>query len=105
VIVCTGTGSTGWAASVSRGRVKAARLPKPAERRLAWFVREAWPGPGLGVNALQGEVADAATVRVVSEMDAGGTIFADGLESDALAFDRGRTATIGVAPERLRLVA
>ncbi|MDQ3632121.1 MAG: hypothetical protein M3417_12790, partial [Actinomycetota bacterium] len=43
VIVTTGTGATGWAASISRERPQAVALPAPADGRLAFFVREAWP--------------------------------------------------------------
>ena len=103
VIVSTGTGATGWAASVRRGRRTDLRLPRPEERRLAGFVREAWPGPGLGCALVDGEVGEGDVVRLVSEIDAGGVIFSDGLETDALPFDRGRTATLALAPERLHL--
>lgn len=44
IIVTTGTGATGWAASIARERRSQLELPAPAQRRLAFFVREAWPG-------------------------------------------------------------
>lgn len=103
VIVSTGTGSTGWAASVRRRRKTRVSLPAAEERRLAWFVREAWPGPGLGCGLVDGSLGDGEELVLVSEMDQGGVVFSDGLEGDALAFDRGRTARLGIAPERLNL--
>ncbi len=103
VLVSTGTGATGWAASIRRCRTCDVTLPEPEEHRLAFFVREAWPGPGLGVHLTDGELDSGQTLEVTSEMDDGGVAFSDGIEVDALVFDRGRTARIGVAPERLHL--
>ncbi len=104
IVVSTGTGATGWAASIHRCRDCDLALPGPESDQLAWFVREAWPGPGLGIGLTEGLLASGETLSVISEMDQGGVIFSDGIEADALEFERGQTATIGVAPERLQLV-
>lgn len=44
LIVSTGTGATGWCASIALD-AEDAPLPAPKDSRLAWFVREAWPSP------------------------------------------------------------
>ena len=104
IVVCTGTGATGWAASIVRNRRCEVRLPAPDEPALAWFVREAWPGPNLGVSLAEGTLhGEHQPLCIVSEMDAGGVIFSDGIEADALVFDRGRRAQVRVAPVRLLL--
>ena len=104
VVVATGTGATGWAASIHRQRPCEFGLPAATEPRLAWFVREAWPGPGLDATRVHGQVGPGQSLRITSTMDAGGCLFSDGIEADALGFDRGRVATIGLADERLALV-
>ena len=43
-------------------------------------------------------------IEIVSELDEGGVVFGDGIESDRVDFGWGVQATIGVARERLRLV-
>ncbi|MFD0524649.1 diacylglycerol kinase catalytic domain-containing protein [Paractinoplanes durhamensis] len=45
VIAGTGTGATGWCASIARERAVAPAFPAPGEPILCWFVREAWPSP------------------------------------------------------------
>jgi hypothetical protein len=104
VIVTTGTGATGWAASIHRERRSSLRLPEPSEPALAFFVREAWPSAATGTSLTEGLLADGAVVRLQSEMGEGGVAFGDGIESDRLAFDWGRRIEVSVAEERLHLV-
>ena len=101
VLAGTGTGATGWCASVAASRVAPPVLPAPTERRLAWFVREAWPSPVTGTELVEGSVEDAPLV-----LDAGGdlVVFGDGLEAEALTLSYGQRLEIGLSPRRLRLL-
>lgn len=105
LVVSTGTGSTGWARSINLERENPIALPKPEEKLLAYFVREAFPGSGFETQTTFGTLQPNQTLRVVSEMNLGGVIFGDGIEDDRLEFLWGDDATIGVANERLNLVA
>lgn len=104
VVVSTGTGSTGWATSLARGRADAPRLPQPAEDALAWFVREAWPSPTTGAGRTAGRLERRQQLTLVVESDAL-VLFGDGLEADRLTATWGQTVTLGVADRRLRLLA
>jgi hypothetical protein len=105
IVVTTGTGATGWGRSISLERGTALGLPEPAEPGLAFFVREAWPSPSFGTTITEGRLEAADRLDVVSELDEGGIVFGDGIESDGVEFGWGVAASVGVAPERLRLVA
>ncbi|MFJ9715742.1 hypothetical protein ACIRPQ_07320 [Streptomyces sp. NPDC101213] len=104
VLVGTGTGATGWIGSVRQERGgDGPRPPGPSERRLLWFVREAWPSPATGTSLVAGELtADSRlTLTVESERL---VAFGDGVESDAVELTWGQRVTVGVCGERLRLV-
>ncbi|GKQ38376.1 hypothetical protein [Streptomyces sp. A012304] len=103
VLVGTGTGATGWIRSVWQERSAGLRLPGPTERRLLWFVREAWPSPATGTSLVAGELTAGArlTLGVESERL---IAFGDGIESDAVELTWGQTVRVGVCGERLRLV-
>lgn len=103
VVVTTGTGATGWGRSISLERGEPLDLA-PDDRRLCYFVREAWPSPSFGRSLTVGLIDAGQTLEVVSELDQGGVLFGDGIESDRLAFGWGVQATVRVADERLRLV-
>jgi hypothetical protein len=103
VIICTGTGATGWGRSVWLERHSAAALPGPGDRQLAWFVREAWPSPVTGVTCTQGALLAGESVRLVVESDQL-VAFGDGIESDAVALAWGQQVSIGVAATTLRLL-
>lgn len=105
LIVATGTGATGWAASINRARTEPLTLPGPADPALAWFVREAWPGPRTATTLTAGGLAGGETLEVVCENGEGGVLFGDGIETDHVPLDRGQRVTIGVADRRLRLLA
>jgi len=105
LIVATGTGSTGWAASIHLERRSALALPGPQDARLAWFVREAWPGPDTATALVEGLVEPPATVAIRNERSDGAVVFGDGIEADRLAVDHGQAVVVGVAPDALALVA
>ena len=98
LIVSTGTGSTGWLKSL-RGETV---MFDPAADELYFVVREAWPGRGFGATILEGRVTRDQPLNIESRME--GTIFADGIEADAVRFDAGLSVTIAPAERRVRLV-
>ncbi|MBL4846986.1 MAG: hypothetical protein JKY65_15815 [Planctomycetes bacterium] len=104
LIVATGTGASGWARSVRRNRVSPIELPEPGERRLAFFVREAWPSVATGTDLTDGEIQAEESLLVTSQFNQDGVIFGDGIEADRLEFGWGRQVEIGLAEECLRLV-
>lgn len=103
VIVGTGTGATGWCASLARDR-GGRRLPAPADAALAWFVREAWPSPATGATLTDGLLGPQDEVALTVRSDRL-VAFGDGVEDDRLEAGWGQTVRIGLADRRLRLAA
>ena len=109
VLAGTGTGATGWLASVHQATGGGFRLPDPSDPVLAWFVREAWPSPSTGASLTAGLVggpgalADAEVLSLRIESDSL-VVFGDGIESDRLVVSWGQTVRIGVAPSTLALI-
>ena len=103
VVIGSGTGATGWCASIARDRPGAPQPPTPEEEALCWYVREAWPSPVTGVSLTAGRIGGADRLELVAESD-GLVAFADGLETDRLTLSWGQRLTVGVAPRRLALV-
>ncbi|MGG5260098.1 hypothetical protein [Phycicoccus avicenniae] len=103
VIVGTGTGATGWCASIARTSAPDAVLPAPSARELVWFVREAWPSPATGTTLTAGPLGpdEALGLRVTSDSL---VVFADGVEADRLVLGWGQQVTIGVADRGLMTV-
>lgn len=102
LIVATGTGATGWAASIAHDR-GGTTLPTPDSAELAWFVREAWPSPTSGVALTMGALRPGEALEVLVQSDSL-VVFGDGLESDRLTATWGQTVRLAVAERRLRLV-
>ena len=104
LIVATGTGATGWARSIHKSRNSPLTLPGPAELKLAYFVREAWPSGATGTEIAQGLVDEAHTLVINSEMDEQGVIFGDGIEADRLTFGYGQRVELRPASQTLNLL-
>lgn len=104
LLACTGTGATGWAASIGRERPDVPAPPAATEPGVLWLVREAWPGPGLGVGLTAGRLGPGEELEVRGELGEGGVVFGDGMEHGGLELDWGQRARIGPAAHGLRLV-
>lgn len=102
VIVATGTGATGWCRSVALERHSSLHLPTPADPRLVWFVREAWPSPATGTTLTEGELTGTELALTIKSDRL--VAFGDGIESDALTLTWGQTVRIGKSTKALRLV-
>ena len=103
LIVATGTGSTGWAASLARQCTPPPPLPGPTQDWLSWFVREAWPSPTTGTTQVRGTLGPDDELTVVVESDAV-VVFGDGLETDRLTATWGQQVSLAVSPRTLLLV-
>ncbi|MFT3971359.1 MAG: hypothetical protein QM695_14040 [Micropruina sp.] len=103
VITSTGTGATGWAASLAHDRGGRA-LPTANAGELAWFVREAWPSRFTGTTLTDGLLACGAEIEVLVQSDSL-VAFGDGLEADRLRPTWGQTVRLGGSPKQLQLVA
>jgi NAD kinase len=105
LIVATGTGSTGWARSIAQSRVNAPQLPGALEPDLAFLVREAWPSVATGTSLVGGRIKPGERLTILSEMNEGGTLFGDGIESDRLELPYGQSVELSRADEAMRLAA
>jgi NAD kinase len=103
VIVTTGTGATGWARSIMTSNRHTVKLA-PTDPALAFFVREPWPSVATGTSIAWGPLTSDRGLTILSNMNDGGVIFADGVEQDHLSFGWGRVAALAVAPTTLNLV-
>lgn len=104
VVVCSGTGATGWGLSIARQRQLMNLLPGPTEPKLAWFVREPFPSVATGAELDHGLLQEGEELVAISEMGEGGGIFADGIETDFLEFAQGQSVRISIAPVPLQLM-
>ncbi|MFD3721810.1 hypothetical protein [Streptomyces sp. NPDC058674] len=103
VLVGTGTGATGWLRSLWLERGGTAALPAPCDRRLLWFVREAWPSPTTGTTKVAGELRQGQGLQLTVESDRM-VVFGDGMENDALELTWGQSVRLGIAGTSLHLV-
>lgn len=102
VIVVSGTGATGWARSIADATDLSFDL-QPEERSLGFWVREPFPSIATGTGMRAGKL-EGVSLKVTSRMNAGGTIFADGIEQDFIDFGWGREVILGPADQTLNLV-
>lgn len=119
IIISTGAGSSGWLSAVVGGAWRVVQyfgageaVPQPAQFRLDWAderlwyaVREPFVSKTSRAGLVFGQLAPGAELLITSHMPDGGVIFSDGIESDALAFNSGAIARIGLAPRRAHLLA
>jgi NAD kinase len=103
LIVSTGTGATGWCRSAWLERKSTLILPAPAEQRLAWFVREAWPSPATGTTCTEGDLTAGQSLTLSAESDQL-VLFGDGIESDAISLAWGQATRIHLATQTLSLL-
>jgi len=104
LIVSTGTGSTGWALSIHKERQSRLAILTPNDSELAFFVREAWPSITTGSSITEGLILPGERLEVVSEMENGGVLFGDGIESDCVELLWGQRVIITAAERSLRIV-
>jgi NAD kinase len=102
MIFASGTGATGWARSIMEATATSIPIG-PEERAIAWFVREPFPSVATATSLRAGKLS-SAQLTVTSRMNEGGTIFADGMEQDHIAFDWGCRLTVAPAARTLNLV-
>ncbi|MGA2469392.1 MAG: hypothetical protein ABSG64_01710 [Solirubrobacteraceae bacterium] len=105
VVVATGTGATGWAASLHQERHSQLTLPNPEEQRLAFFVREPWPSATTATTLTEGSLSGNLALDITSELGDGGVVFGDGIEADRLRVSWGQRIQLHVADLTLQLVA
>ncbi|SDB83923.1 NAD kinase [Sanguibacter gelidistatuariae] len=103
LVVATGTGVTGWCASIVRERGhNPGALPAPDDAALAWFVREAWPSVATGTSQTEGLLAGEA-LRIVVESESL-VVFGDGMENDRLTAAWGQEIRVSRSSKTVRLV-
>ncbi|MFK7938456.1 MAG: hypothetical protein AB8B82_03695 [Roseovarius sp.] len=103
LIVATGTGLTGWARSIMAATHIDHHIDAE-EAKAAFFSREPWPSRTSGDSLRSGVIAPDAPLNILSRINDGGVIFADGIEQDYLGFDWGADVVIRVADAKLELV-
>lgn len=103
MIIATGTGLTGWAKSIMTATHRSFDIA-PEDNHAAFFAREPWPSKTSGCDIAAGEIGLDGEVALISRINEGGVIFADGIEQDFLPFDWGVQAHIRLADRRLSLI-
>jgi NAD kinase len=105
VIIATGTGATGWAASIHLERHSSLTLPGPEDRALAYFVREPWPSAATGTTITEGILTIQDDLNLTCELGDGAVLFGDGIEADRIQLDWGQTVDVRIAARSLHLVS
>jgi len=113
VLISTGLGSTGWLRSLVTGAAAIAQIPLEDSaavipwdtKELSFCVREPFPSQTTGTSLVFGKIHPQQNFKLISRMAEGGIIFSDGIVDDAIEFNSGAIATIGLAPIQGRLVA
>jgi hypothetical protein len=72
--------------------------------QLLWAVREPFISRTSQAGLVCGTLDGGAVMEIESMAAENGVIFSDGIEADALEFNAGTLATIGIAARKARLV-
>lgn len=102
LVVGTGTGATGWLASLWGQASPTFDLPGAESDELAYFVREAWPSPATGTSLVAGLVSGDGEVRLRAQSSL--VAFGDGIERDRLRIEWGQEVVLRGSQRCLRLV-
>ena len=117
IIVSTGLGAGGWYASVMAGVCGIykgmdgndaslnQKVRKWDDNYLTFLVREPFPSKVTGTDICFGQIDDKQQLCISSQMAENGVIFSDGMEEDAITFNAGCYATVGISDKKGYLVA
>ncbi|MCB9762409.1 MAG: NAD(+)/NADH kinase [Alphaproteobacteria bacterium] len=105
LIVATGTGATGWAASIHRSTHSGLPLPAPTDPHLIFFAREPWPSRHTGTRLTEGVLEPGDALSLTFELGEGAVVFGDGLEADRLELRWGQEVTVSRSTRSLHLAA
>jgi len=114
IIISTGAGSTGWLSSLfNMGNAVTTFLGGQSHERpvidwssnqLLFVVREPFKSRHSNIKLTVGVIDPGHPLVIESHNPVNGTIFSDGLESDYLEFNSGRSAQIAVAEQKTHLI-
>jgi hypothetical protein len=102
LIVGTGTGSTGWLASLWKQTRPNFQLPTAESIDLAYFVREPWPSHTTGTNLAAGLILEGNQVRLRAQSSL--VAFGDGIERDYLRAEWGQEIVLRRSRKTLQLI-
>ncbi len=75
-----------------------------SSEELVFMVREPFESKTSRAEMVFGKIPGGSALTIVSHTPSGGVIFSDGIEGDFLEFNSGRTAVIGIAEKKVRLI-
>jgi NAD kinase len=115
ILISTGAGSTGWMSSVfnmtksimknfGQSEISASQQMPWDTKELMFVVREPFQSKTSQIQLTAGLIKAGQELMLESYMPSSGVIFSDGLETDFLQFNSGAIVTIGIAPEKAKLV-
>lgn len=118
MIISTGAGCTGWLRAIVTGAWQVTRHfasldapPEPAQFALGWHadrlwfsVREPFSSKTSAADLVFGQIGSDEQLIITSQMPDNGIIFSDGIEADALAFNAGAIARVGIADRKTHLL-
>ena len=103
IIVSTGTGCSGWMASLNSLSSNPIALPNPEDQQITFRVRQPWVSSQTSAAITAGSIRGAQSLSIVSKMETQGVIFGDGIEQDYLTFDWGQEVSISVSENTLNI--